>query len=95
MNESKSELEREKTKRIYWIDHARGFIMIWLVVTLFLPAEIREGFLRFFLEHPPNERTTHVMNFFDVGAPVFIILIGQPIIRRHHQYIAFSFNEVV
>jgi len=70
------ELEREKPKRIYWIDHARGFIMLLLVVTLYLPADIREGTLRFFLEHPPNETTTHIINFFDVGAPAFIILMG-------------------
>ncbi len=75
MNESELDLER-KTKRIYWIDHARGFIMIWLVITLFLPTWIREGPFRFFLEHPENETTTHIMNLFDVGAPAFIVLMG-------------------
>lgn len=75
MNEYELDLER-KSKRIYWIDHARGFIMIWFVITLFLPTWLREGSFRFFLDHPENETTTHIMNLFDVGAPAFIVLMG-------------------
>ncbi|MFX1573871.1 MAG: hypothetical protein ACFFB0_14075 [Promethearchaeota archaeon] len=75
MNESELDLEK-KSKRIYWIDHARGFIMIWLVITMFLPTWLREGPFRFFLEHPENDTTTHIMNLFDVGAPAFIFLMG-------------------
>jgi len=75
MNESELDLERD-SKRIYWIDHARGFIMIWFVITLFLPTWLREGPFRFFLEHPENETTTHIMNLFDVGTPAFIVLMG-------------------
>ncbi|MFX0001006.1 MAG: hypothetical protein ACFE9Q_00515 [Candidatus Hodarchaeota archaeon] len=76
MNQSAINLEQEKSKRFYWIDHARGFIMIWLVITLYLPTAIREGILRFFLSHPENETTTHIMNLFDIGAPAFIVVMG-------------------
>jgi len=64
--------------RYYWIDHARGFIMILLVVTEFLPIIIREGteIVRFFLAHPANEKTVEFMNFYDVGAPAFIFIMG-------------------
>ena len=75
MNESELDIEK-KSKRIYWIDHARGFIMIWLVITMFLPTWLREGPFRFFLDHPENEKFTHIMNLFDVGAPAFIFLMG-------------------
>ena len=76
MNQSERNLEKERSERFYWIDHARGFIMIWLVITLYLPTALREGVLRFFLAHPENETTTHVMNLFDVGAPAFIVVMG-------------------
>lgn len=70
-----SESRELKIKRYYWIDHARGFIMILLVVTEFLPIAIREA-ARFFLAHPENQRTTTMMNFYDVGAPAFIFVMG-------------------
>jgi len=76
MNESILNTETEKPKRKYWIDHARGFVMILLVVTMFLPRSIREGPLRFFLDHPENQTTTHLMNLYDIGAPAFIVLMG-------------------
>jgi len=65
-------------KRYYWIDHARGFIMILLVITEFLPYAIRTGseIARFFLAHPLNQRTVEFMNFYDVGAPAFIFIMG-------------------
>ena len=68
--------EFEKKERYYWIDHARGFIMIMLVVTLFLPDFIRNGPARFFLEHPVNQTTTTIMNFYDIGTPAFICIMG-------------------
>ncbi len=73
VNESQAE-----RKRYYWIDHARGIIMIFLVITEFLPAIISGGsdFGRFFLAHPDNERIVEYMNFFDIGAPVFIFIMG-------------------
>ncbi len=78
MNEIKTEPSETilEKKRIHWIDHARGFIMILLVVTMYLPDWIREGSLRFFLEHPEHSKTTLVMNFYDIGAPAFIIVMG-------------------
>ncbi|MHA1725024.1 MAG: heparan-alpha-glucosaminide N-acetyltransferase domain-containing protein [Promethearchaeota archaeon] len=78
MNEIKTEPSEPilEKKRIYWLDHARGFIMILLVVTMYLPDWIREGPLRFFLEHPEHSTTTHIMNFYDIGAPAFIIIMG-------------------
>ncbi len=78
MAESKeitSELKEKASKRLYWIDHARGFIMILLVVTEFLPIAIREA-ARFLLAHPENQRTTTMMNFYDIGAPAFIFIMG-------------------
>jgi hypothetical protein len=69
---------QSQRKRYYWIDHARGFIMVLLVITEFLPTVIREGseIGRFFLAHPPNERIVEYMNFFDIGAPAFIFIMG-------------------
>lgn len=65
-------------KRYYWIDHARGIIMIFLVITEFLPTIIRVGseIGHFFLAHPDNERIVEYMNFYDIGAPVFIFIMG-------------------
>ncbi len=65
-----------KIKRYYWIDHARGFIMILLVVALFLPIWITEGPARFFLAHPENQQTTTLMNLYDIGVPAFIFIMG-------------------
>ena len=79
---SEEELTIDKTqvdrRRYYWIDHARGFIMLLLVITEFLPNAIREGseIGRFFLAHPPDERFVEYMNFFDIGAPAFIFIMG-------------------
>ncbi len=50
--------------------------MLLLVVTMYLPKAIREGPLRFIMEHPENSTTTQVMNFYDIGAPAFIIIMG-------------------
>lgn len=76
--DSSHSVEADKSKRVYWLDHARGFVMIFLVVTMFLPTIIRTGndMARFFLEHPENSTTTEVMNFYDLGAPVFILIMG-------------------
>ena len=65
-------------KRYYWIDHARGFVMILLVITEFLPTIFREGseIARFFLAHPPNQTIVEYMNFYDIGAPAFIFIMG-------------------
>jgi len=68
--------ERLEKKRYYWIDHARGFIMIMLVVTQFLPEFIRYGPARFFLAHPVDQTTTIIMNFYDIGTPAFICIMG-------------------
>ena len=73
MNE---EDKRQESKRHFWIDHARGFIMILLVVTEFIPQFIRDGPLQFLLAHPDNQTTTTVMNVFDIGAPAFIFIMG-------------------
>jgi len=79
---SEEELTVDKTqvdrRRYYWIDHARGFIMLLLVITEFLPNAIREGseIGKFFLAHPPDEKIVEYMNFFDIGAPAFIFIMG-------------------
>lgn len=79
-NEISSSLKSDelRKKRYYWVDHARGFIMLLLVVTEFLPTIIRQGteIVRFFLDHPANQRTVEFMNFYDVGAPAFIFIMG-------------------
>ena len=49
--------------------------MIFLVITLYLPPEIREA-ARFFLEHPENSTTVTYMNLFDIGAAAFIFIMG-------------------
>ena len=69
---------QSQRKRYYWIDHARGFIMILLVITEFLPRIFREGseISRFFLAHPPNQTIVEYMNFYDIGAPAFIFIMG-------------------
>lgn len=74
-NSSSVEIDITREKRYYWIDHARGFIMILLVVTEFLPTFIRDA-ARFFLEHPVPQVTVKFMNFYDVGAPAFIFIMG-------------------
>ena len=66
----------ERKKRFLWLDHARGFVMMFLVVSMFLPKFIRDGPARFFLEHPENDTTTTIMNFYDIGAPAFILIMG-------------------
>ncbi|MHA1488369.1 MAG: hypothetical protein ACTSRI_01790 [Promethearchaeota archaeon] len=78
-NEKKKEKPYEDSKeqnRIFWLDHAKGSIMIFLVITMYLPRYIREGPARFFLAHPENSTTTMLMNFYDIGAPVFILIMG-------------------
>ena len=72
---SSIEIDITREKRYYWIDHARGFIMLLLVLTEFLPMFIRDA-ARFFLEHPINQRTAEYMNFYDIGAPAFIVIMG-------------------
>lgn len=67
---------QEVKKRILWLDHARGFVMMLLVITMYLPKWIREGPARFFIEHPESQTTTTVMNFYDIGAPAFIVIMG-------------------
>ena len=49
--------------------------MILLVVTLFLPKAVREA-ARYFLDHPAGQTTVEYMNFFDIGAPAFIFIMG-------------------
>jgi len=73
-----TEENQPQRKRYYWIDHARGFIMILLVITEFLPYAIRTGseIANFFLAHPLNQKTVEFMNFYDVGAPAFIFIMG-------------------
>ena len=78
----KEELEVKEVlsqrKRYYWIDHARGLIMLLLVITEFLPDAIRKTseISRFFLTHPFNDKIVEYMNVYDIGAPVFIFIMG-------------------
>jgi nitrate reductase gamma subunit len=80
MSEEKLEVEdvQLQRKRYFWIDHARGLIMLLLVITLFLPDTIREAtpISQFFLAHPTNSTTVTYMNVFDLGAPAFIFIMG-------------------
>ena len=80
MSEEKLETKevQPQRKRYFWIDHARGLIMLLLVITEFLPMAIREAseIGRFFLAHPPNQTTVGYMNIYDIGAPAFIFIMG-------------------
>ncbi|NHJ21496.1 MAG: hypothetical protein EAX91_11170 [Candidatus Lokiarchaeota archaeon] len=80
MSEEEINIKRVQStrERLYWIDHARGFIMLLLVITEFLPNTFREAseITRFFLAHPPNQTIVTYMNFYDIGAPAFIFIMG-------------------
>jgi len=80
MSEEKVDIDKDQSqrKRYFWIDHARGFIMLLLVITLFLPETIRTAspINQFFLSHPPDSTTVTYMNVFDLGAPAFIFIMG-------------------
>jgi len=80
MSDEKLDIKETQSQRerYYWIDHARGFIMVLLVITEFLPTIFREGseIARFFLAHPPNQTIVEYMNFYDIGAPAFIFIMG-------------------
>lgn len=66
----------ERTKRLRWIDQARGFVMVYTVWTLALPDNLTENipFLRFLFDHPPDG--DHFMNLFDIGTPAFLFIVG-------------------
>jgi len=64
-------------ERLKWIDYMRGFIMVFLVVTLVFPPDEwkPEGSVMFFLFGHPSATATY-MTLFDVGAAAFIFIIG-------------------
>ncbi|MHA1475504.1 MAG: hypothetical protein ACTSQ5_09985, partial [Promethearchaeota archaeon] len=57
---------KEDSRRLRWIDQARGFIMLLLVITLVKPWEeaTLEGTFLFFLTRHPDEFATY-MTLFD------------------------------
>jgi len=52
--------------------------MFFLVVSSFIPVawQHANGFLWFFLDHPPNSTQVHFMDFQDIGVPAFFYIIG-------------------
>ena len=73
---SEKNLVLEDKGRLRWIDQARGFIMLYLVLTVALPDSLTENnpILHFLFDHPGTRDTT--MTLFDIGTPAFIFVIG-------------------
>lgn len=68
---------KEDSRRLRWIDQARGLIMLLLVITLVKPWEeaTLEGTFLFFLTRHPDEFATY-MTLFDIGVPAFMFILG-------------------
>ncbi len=69
---------RIEKQRYNWIDQARGFVMLMLVISGLMPTLWREvnDFTRFFLEHPSDSTHATYMNLYDIGVPAFFFIIG-------------------
>ncbi|MBN2155495.1 MAG: hypothetical protein JW776_05595 [Candidatus Lokiarchaeota archaeon] len=70
--------EREH-KRLRFIDQGRGFIVLYLVITLVFPPEVwKEAdfsiILHYIFDHAPRGAT--YMTLYDVGAAAFIFILG-------------------
>ncbi|QEE17069.1 heparan-alpha-glucosaminide N-acetyltransferase domain-containing protein [Promethearchaeum syntrophicum] len=68
---------KEDSRRLRWIDQARGLIMLLLCITLVEPWEdfVSEGSFLFFLTQHPDETATY-MTLFDIGTPAFMFILG-------------------
>ena len=68
---------KEDSRRLRWIDQARGFIMLLLCITLVEPWEktTSEGSIFFFLTQHPDVDATY-MTLFDIGTPAFMFILG-------------------
>ncbi len=69
----------KKGERLRWIDQARGFIMIFLVVTaVFPPGEWKDPensiIMHYLFDHAST--TADYMTIFDIGAAAFIFMLG-------------------
>ena len=77
------------SNRLRWIDQERGFVMFLLLLTItFPPNEWMPGgsILFWFFGHPDSQAT--YMTLFDVGAAVFIFIIGLSFSISFHRRIA-------
>ena len=63
----------EKQGRVLWVDAGRGFLMLYLVITVVFPPGdwAPEGSILFFLTGHPGREATY-MTAFDIGAAAFI-----------------------
>ena len=69
---------KEGSKRLRWIDQSRGFIMLFLCITLV--EEVWEGFVSegsflFFVTQHADVDATY-MTLFDIGVPAFMFILG-------------------
>ena len=63
--------------RILWVDAGRGFLMLYLVITVVFPPGdwAPEGSILFWLTGHPGREATY-MTLFDIGAAAFIFILG-------------------
>ncbi len=68
---------KEDSKRLRWIDQSRGFIMLFLCITLVDPLEniVSEGSFLFFVTQHADVDATY-MTLFDIGVPAFMFILG-------------------
>ena len=84
MNESQPISEKEAInlkdsapkERIVWIDIARGFVIVYMIITLTFDHAWFSGslLLQFLFVHP--SRVPGSMHLVDLGAPAFVMLLG-------------------
>jgi len=68
---------KEDSRRLRWIDQGRGFIMLFLCITLVDPLEgfVSEGSFLFFVTQHADVDATY-MTLFDIGVPAFMFILG-------------------
>ena len=68
---------KEDSRRLRWIDQSRGFIMLFLCITLVDPLEdlVSEGSFLFFVTQHADVDATY-MTLFDIGVPAFMFILG-------------------
>jgi Heparan-alpha-glucosaminide N-acetyltransferase, catalytic len=71
--EEKTDAER---KRIRWIDQARGFVIVYMVIFIFVDDDWVKGnpVTEFLFTHPSSTAT--YMTLYDVGTAAFIFILG-------------------
>jgi hypothetical protein len=67
----------DTSSRLGWIDSARGFIMVFLCLTVtdVLENFVSEGSFLFWLTQHPDVDATYI-SLFDIGTPAFMFILG-------------------